>query len=260
MMSNRVTDDLVTQWLTPEWPSLSPAISQRVKAYVTTRAGQLSAHPFDGFNTANHVGDDLSHVLANRRSLAEHFGWQQEPQWLKQVHGTGVVEARPDSIEREGDAVFTRETGQVCTLHTADCLPVFFTNMNADTVALAHAGWRGLAAGILEKTVQALQAPPESIRVWLGPAIGPDAFEVGEDVRDAFVAGHPSAAEFFTINPNERWQCDLYGLARLRLRQIGVTAVSGGHFCTFQDPRFFSFRRQSVTGRMLSMIWLEPGL
>lgn len=257
MISNRVNDELVRHWLTPDWVDPTPAM-QRVRAFVTTRAGQLSAHPYDGFNTASHVGDDPAHVEANRQSLAEYFEWQHEPQWLRQVHGIQVVDARADGIEREGDAVFTAQPGQVCTLHTADCLPVYFTTASADRVALAHAGWRGLAAGILEQTAQRLKAPPESVRVWLGPAIGPGAFEVGEDVLSAFTRGNPAAEKCFRINSNERWQCDLYGLARLRLQQIGISAVSGGEFCTFHDPQFFSFRRQSVTGRMLSLIWLEP--
>lgn len=257
MISNRVNDALVDQWLTPDWPDATPAIRQRVRAYVTTRAGQLSAHPYDGFNTANHVGDDPGHVLANRQSLADYFGWQQEPQWLKQVHGVEVIEASADGIEREGDAVFTRDPGQICTLHTADCLPVLFTAESADIVAMAHAGWRGLASGILEQTVAKLAVRPDQIRVWLGPAIGPDAFEVGDEVRAAFMATHPEAETCFHINANERWQADLYALARLRLGKLGIDKVSGGNFCTYADPRFFSFRRQSVTGRMLSLIWLE---
>lgn len=257
MISNRVNDALVDQWLTPAWPDATPAIDQRVRAYVTTRAGQLSAHPYDGFNTANHVGDDPGHVLANRQSLAEYFGWQREPQWLKQVHGVEVIEASADGIEREGDAVFTRDPGQICTLHTADCLPVFFTTENADAVALAHAGWRGLAHGILEQTVAKLAVHPDELRVWLGPAIGPDAFEVGDEVRAAFMATHPEAEACFHINANERWQADLYALARVRLGTLGIDNVSGGGLCTYSEPRFFSFRRQSVTGRMLSLIWLD---
>ncbi len=257
MISNRVNDNLVSHWLTPRWMPSTTAIQQRVRAYVTTRAGDLSAHPYDGFNTANHVGDDPGHVAANRQSLKEYFGWQKEPQWLKQVHGVDVVTACDDGIERLGDAVVTTTPGQICALHTADCLPAFFTTDEADVVALAHAGWRGLVAGVLEKTALSLNAEPESIRVWLGPAIGPDAFEVGEEVRQAFLQEQATAAQYFTINSNERWQCNLYGLARLRLEQIGVTAVSGGEFCTYHDPQFFSFRRQSVTGRMLSLIWLE---
>lgn len=259
MISSRVNEALVEQWLTPDWVNPTPAIRQRVRAYVTTRAGDLSAHPYDGFNTANHVGDDPGHVAANRQSLAGFFNWQQEPQWLKQVHGIQVVEAQADGVERTADAVFTTAADQVCTLHTADCLPVFFTNDQAEVVALAHAGWRGLAAGILEQTVERLGVPPETVQVWLGPAIGQDAFEVGEDVREAFCQHTPRAEPCFRINSNERWQCDLCGLARLRLQQVGVTAVSGGGFCTFHDSRFFSYRRQSVTGRLLSLIWLDAG-
>lgn len=257
MPSNRIDETLVHQWLRPDWAVSAPAPA-RVKGYVTTRAGQLSAHPYDGFNTANHVGDDPGHVDANRRSLAEYFNWQQEPQWLKQVHGIDVVEACADAVEREADAVFTREPGQVCTLHTADCLPVFFASKNGDAVALAHAGWRGLAAGVLEATLKKLGLPADQVQVWLGPAIGQDAFEVGDDVRDAFLNWSEATTDCFQLNLRDRWQCDLYALARMRLQAAGVQSISGGNFCTFSDPRFFSYRRQSVTGRLLAMLWIEP--
>jgi len=258
MTSGRIDDELVDQWIEPHWADPRSGLRQRVKAWVTTRAGCLSAHPYDGFNTANHVGDDPGHVAANRASLAEYFGWQAEPQWLRQVHGAGVVEARPDGIEREGDAVFSRTPGQVCTLHTADCLPAFFASADGDAVALAHAGWRGLVEGVLERTVEKLGVSPDQLRVWLGPAIGPDAFEVGDDVYQAFVQPDAGAAACFSRNHNGRWQCDIYALARRRLNQAGVTAVTGGNFCTFHETRFFSYRRQGVTGRMLAMIWMEP--
>lgn len=259
MISNRIDDSLVDQWITPKWADPTPQLIQRVRAYATTRAGSLSAHPYDGFNTANHVGDDLGHVEANRAALAEYFGWELEPQWLRQVHETEVVEAFSDGIEREGDAVFTRESGQVCTLHTADCLPVFFASAFGEAVALAHAGWRGMSTGILEQTVEKLAFAPDQLRVWLGPAIGQDAYEVGEEVYNAFVQQDPESATFFRINANERWQCDLYGLARRRLNRLGIHAISGGNFCTFHEERFFSYRRQGVTGRILSMIWIDGG-
>ena len=258
MTPSRLTDALVEQWLQPDWPQATDAVRQRVRAWLTTRAGNLSRPPFHGFNTANHVGDDPVQVQANRHALAQHFHWQTEPQWLKQVHGIDVVDAAADGVEREGDAVFTRRTGQICTLHTADCLPAFFTTLQGDCVALAHAGWRGLAAGVLEQTVARMETSPDQIQVWLGPAIGPDAFEVGGEVRSAFTAIHPEASACFRPNDQGRWQADLYGLARLHLGKAGVHHISGGEFCTFNDPRFFSFRREPVTGRLLSLIWLAP--
>lgn len=257
MTLNRIDDALVQHWLIPDW-SAPDRVPAHVRGYVTTRAGHLSAHPYDGFNTANHVGDDPGHVEANRQSLAEYFDWTREPQWLKQVHGIEVIEARGDGVEREGDAVFTREPGQVCTLHTADCLPVFFTSKPGDVVGLAHAGWRGLADGVLESTVEKMGVAPDQLEVWFGPAIGQEAFEVGDDVRNAFLAIDATAERCFHLNMRDRWQCDLYGLARQRLQSVGVQAISGGNYCTFSDPRFFSYRRQSVTGRMLAMIWIEP--
>ncbi|MAR89483.1 MAG: hypothetical protein CML06_01190 [Pseudomonadales bacterium] len=242
----------VAQWLQPDW-----GVSG-VRAYCTTRAGHLSQPPFDGFNTAGHVGDDPDTVAACRQALADYFQWQGQPQWLRQVHGTTVVEAQGDGLEREGDAVISRVPGQVCTLHTADCLPVFFAACDASVVALAHAGWRGLAAGVLEATVKALAVSPRQLRVWLGPAISQPAFEVGDEVRQAFVSQDAAAQAEFQPNARGRWQADLYGLARRRLHRAGVTHISGGDYCTFYEPRFFSYRRQPRCGRLLSLIWIDP--
>lgn len=247
-----ITDALVQSWLQPDWQIAG------VRAWCTTRAGQLSAPPYDGFNTANHVGDDPAAVAACRRALKEYFHWTTSPQWLQQIHGTHVVEARSDGIEREGDAVYTRQPCQVLTLHTADCLPLFFAASNGSEVALAHAGWRGLAAGVLEATLESFTIAPDNIQVWLGPAISQPAFEVGDEVRDAFLEQNPAATTCFQVNDRKRWQCDLFGLARLRLAAAGVTRISGGQYCTYSDPRFFSYRRQPVTGRLLSMIWIDP--
>jgi len=243
---------LVQQWLTPDWEIPG------VRAWCTTRAGQFSQPPYDGFNTASHVGDDPDAVGACRRALAEYFQWHSNPQWLKQIHGIQVVEARSDGLEREGDAVYTRTPGQICTLHTADCLPVFFAAEDGSEVALAHAGWRGLAAGVLEATLEHFTISPHLIQVWLGPAIGPSAFEVGEEVRAAFLDEDAQSEACFQPNERGRWQADLYGLARRRLARAGVLHVSGGEHCTYTDQRFFSFRREPVTGRLLSMIWIDP--
>ncbi len=251
-MPSQIDKELLDHWLQPEWEIPG------VHAWCTTRDGQFSSPPYDGFNTASHVGDDPASVAACRQALADWFQWSSKPQWLKQVHGTCVVEACSDGVEREADAVYTATPGQVCTLHTADCLPVFFAAQDGTEVALAHAGWRGLAAGVLEATLEKFTVAPHIIKVWLGPAISQSAFEVGEDVRDVFLEHSSTNSVYFQPNDNGRWQCDLYGLARARLHAAGVQQVTGGQFCTYQEPRFFSFRRQSVTGRLLSMIWIDP--
>ncbi|RLU00889.1 peptidoglycan editing factor PgeF [Ketobacter sp.] len=247
-----ISDDYPAHWLQPEW-SLPG-----VRAWCTTRYGDCSQPPYDGFNTANHVGDDPASVAACRAALSSYFQWHSEPQWLRQVHGTQVVEAQGDGLEREADGVYSRQPGQVCTLHTADCLPAFFASAAGDEVALAHAGWRGLADGVLEATLQTFQADPAEILVWLGPAISQPNYEVGDDVRDAFLQQAPHLSTCFERNPRQRWQCDLVSLARARLQEAGVRHISGGRHCTFGDPRFFSFRRQPVTGRLLSLIWIDP--
>ncbi|RLT88192.1 MULTISPECIES: peptidoglycan editing factor PgeF [unclassified Ketobacter] len=249
---------LVRHWLQPDWQVPG------VRAWCTTRAGQLSRPPYDGFNTASHVGDDPESVARCRRALADYFAWSRPPQWLRQVHGIAVVDAAPygakpeDGAEPEADAVYTREPEQVCTLHTADCLPVFFAAADGSEVALAHAGWRGLAAGVLEAALAKFGTDPYLIKVWLGPAISQPAFEVGDDVRDVFLKQSTDYSGFFQANERGRWQGDLYGLARVRLNKWGVQHITGGGFCTYTDPRFFSFRRQPVTGRLLSMIWIDP--
>lgn len=243
---------LVQQWLMPDWRIPG------VRAWCTTRAGHFSQPPYDGFNTASHVGDDPDSVAACRLALADYFHWQTRPQWLKQIHGIQVVEARDDGLEREGDAVYTGTPGQICTLHTADCLPVFFAAEDGSEVALAHAGWRGLAAGVLEATLEHFTSSPHLTRVWLGPAIGPSDFEVGDEVREAFLQEDAQSDSCFQPNERGRWQADLYGLARRRLALAGIIHISGGEHCTFNDQRFFSFRREPVTGRLLSMIWIDP--
>lgn len=236
-------------WLTPQWPA--PA---RVKACVTTRSGGVSVAPFDSFNLGEHVADDLLSVQKNRQRLVSLLGCK--PAWLQQVHGTAVVEACPARL-LEADASWSREPGVACTVMTADCLPALFCDRAGTRVAAAHAGWRGLAAGVLEATLEKLAVPADQVLVWLGPAIGPQAFEVGAEVREAFVDQHAQAAEAFQSSVNSgKFMADIYQLARVRLAACGVTAVYGGDFCTFNDPRFFSYRRSAQTGRFASLIWL----
>lgn len=236
-------------WLVPDWPA--PA---QVKACVTSNAGGVSLAPFASFNLGEHVEDDPSAVSNNRQCLHRAIGCA--PAWLRQVHGVQVVLADAGQV-LEADASYATASGVACAVLTADCLPVLFCDRAGTTVAAAHAGWRGLAGGVLEATVQAMALPPEQLLAWLGPAIGPAAFEVGAEVREVFVAAHPQAASAFVPSRNAgRFMADIYALARLRLAACGVTAVYGGGFCTVTDARFYSYRRAARTGRFASLVWL----
>ena len=235
--------------LLPDWP-----VSTRVRSCITTRAGGVSKAPFDTFNLGDHVDDQPQAVAENRRRLACELDCV--PTWLQQVHGTRVVEADPQQV-LEGDASWTAAAGIACLVMTADCLPVLFCDRDATRVAAAHAGWRGLAGGVLEETVRALELPCDQLLAWLGPAIGPQAFEVGAEVREVFLASHAQAAVAFSPSRNPgRYMADIYQLARIRLAACGVTAVYGGGGCTFSDARFYSYRRAPRTGRFASLIWL----
>ena len=237
-------------FLIPDWPA--PA---GIRACVTTRAGGVSLAPFDSFNLGDHVDDDPVAVAHNRQRLTHIFDVQ--PAWLSQVHGVVVAPANPEHIV-EADASWTATPGIACTVMTADCLPALFCDRAGTRVAAAHAGWRGLAAGVLEATAQSLNVEPQDILVWLGPAIGLKAFEVGAEVRAVFIEDLPQSAEAFvpSVNPG-RFMADIYELARLRLARYGITAVYGGGFCTVTDPRFYSYRRSPRTGRFASLIWIE---
>lgn len=259
----------------PDW-----AAPPGVRALATTRRGGVSRAPWDGFNLAEHVGDDAQAVAANRALLRREL--PAEPLWLAQVHGTRCVDAALTAPGAQADASFARRRGVVCAVLTADCLPVLLCDDRATVVGVAHAGWRGLAAGVIEATVTAMDEPGERLMAWLGPAIGPQAFEVGGEVREAFIAGDPRAARAFTTVAGGKWLCDIYQLARQRLGALGVHRVAcqrsgrpdidgprGGvsvtqsegttvDCCTASDAeRFFSYRRDGVTGRMASLIWLE---
>ncbi|GGU72085.1 laccase domain protein [Pseudomonas laurentiana] len=242
---------LACDLLIPDWPA--PAV---VKACVTTRAGGVSQAPYDSLNLGDHVGDEPAAVAENRQRLTAEYAIQ--PAWLKQVHGVVVAHADPGVIA-EADASWTDTPVVACTVMTADCLPALFCDRAGTRVAAAHAGWRGLANGVLEATLDSLQVDPRDVLVWLGPAIGPAAFEVGAEVRDAFMATHPETAQAFVPGDKPgKYMADIYALARLRLAARGVTAVYGGGFCTFNDPRFYSYRRNPGTGRFASLVWLAP--
>jgi YfiH family protein len=235
----------------PDWPA-----PPRVKSLMTTRAGGVSQAPWGSLNLGDHVGDDPAHVAANRARLRRQL--PAEPGWLRQVHSARVVELGREP-NREADAALTRQPAQVCAVLTADCLPVLLCDRAGSVVAAAHAGWRGLADGVLEATVAAMQVPPEGILAWMGAALGPQAFEVGDEVRQAFVAQHAEASVAFVPQPMPgKWLADIYQLARIRLKHAGVQAIYGGGRCTFSEAdSFYSYRRDGVTGRMAALIWLE---
>jgi YfiH family protein len=234
----------------PDWP-----VPPRVRAWVTERGGGAR---YGGLNLATHVGDDPQRVLANRARLRAALALPSEPAWLEQVHGTRVLDLETESIAAADGAV-TARAGVVCTVMTADCLPVLFADRRGTRVGVAHAGWRGLLHGVLPAAVAKLRVDAAEIVAWLGPAIGPAAFEVGADVREPFVAAEPAADRHFVRNARGRWQADLYGLARDSLAGVGVHAVHGGSFCTFsQADHFFSHRREAPCGRMATLIWLDP--
>lgn len=237
------------------------AAPANVHALTTTRKGGVSVAPYAGLNLGDHVADDPAAVATNRQQLIDELGLQTPPQWLQQVHGVQVVQAQPDGQVPEADACWSDQAGQACIVMTADCLPVFFTDRQGSKVAVAHAGWRGLADGILEQTLNCF-ANPADVLCWLGPAIGPDAFEVGGEVRAQFCAQLPASEQAFKPvvgkEAEDKWLADIYQLARLRLNAAGVTAISGGDHCTFSNAdNFYSYRRDGVTGRMASIIWLD---
>lgn len=249
------------EMILPQWDMQLPGIA----ALATTRAGGSSPAPYDdgrgggGLNLGVHVGDAVDNVQRNRAQLRRHL--PAEPAWLTQVHGTTVLDAAQVHDAPEADASFTTQRGVVCAIMTADCLPVLFADAAGRVVGTAHAGWRGLAGGILENTVAAMRAAgAENLHAWLGPAIGPAQFEVGEDVLQAFAAKDAAMRTAFKPIAGRpgKYLADIYQLARQTLANVGVLAVTGGNFCTVSEPqRFYSYRRDGVTGRMAALIWLK---
>lgn len=239
-------------WIVPDWPTPTG-----VKALVTTRAGGVSTGPYASLNLGFSSGDDAHAVEQNRARLREHL--PGDPRWLKQVHGTRVVAAESVGDRPEADASVAHEAGIVCAILVADCLPVLFTDTAGTVVAAAHAGWRGLAYGVLENTVEAMRASTSrDLLAYIGPGIGSGAFEVGSDVYEAFTARDASARAAFRRHSATKWLADLSSLARQTLGRCGVSRVYGGGFCTHSDPgRFYSYRRDRVTGRMAALIWRE---
>lgn len=237
-------------WITPDWPA-----ARRVRALITTRAGGVSSGEFASLNLSACVGDDPQRVARNRAILGACL--PAEPAWVTQVHGAVVIDAAKATPGTEADGLVTRVAGAICAVLTADCLPVLLADRAGKTVGIAHAGWRGLAAGIIENVVRAMDVPASDLIAYIGPGIGPQRYDVGEDVRQAFVGKDPDAAAAFVSRQNGKYLADLHRLARRRLSAAGVDEVHGASVCTVSDERFFSFRRDHVTGRMASLVWLE---
>lgn len=241
--------------LQPDW-----AAPQNVRGFTTLRQGGVSLPPFESLNLGTHVGDDLSAVATNRARLVELAQLPQAPIYLNQTHSTRVIRLPYDGSDLNADAVYTNQARQVCLVMTADCLPALFCSRDGREVAAAHAGWRGLCDGVLEQTVAQFACPREDILVWLGPAIGKTAFQVGQDVVDQFFAVQAQAIDAFLPDPHNagKYYGDLYQLARQRLTSVGIRQISGGDYCTYSAPQdFFSFRRDKITGRMATLIWIE---
>jgi YfiH family protein len=249
----------VNSWLWADWSA-----PLHVRAGVSTRQGGVSPPPLDSLNLGLHVGDVQAIVLENRRRLAEALGLPGEPVWLAQEHGSAVARLPLTGLGSAGrvpvaDAAVTGHAGVVCAVMTADCLPVVLCDRDGTRIGVAHAGWRGLAGGVLEATLAALAIEPVDVIVWLGPAISQPHFEVGVEVREAFLQADAGAEGAFSENARGRWQADLYALARRRLALAGVSEIFGGELCTWSAPHtFFSHRRDGHTGRMATLVWLEP--
>ncbi len=236
-----------------EWPA-----PEGVRTWVTTRSGGVSSPPYDSLNLATHVGDRVEDVRQNRRQLREQIGLPTEPVWLNQIHQARVVELPTEEAVPEADGSWCREPGVVCAVLTADCLPILITNRSGSSVAALHAGWRGLAAGIIEQGVHCFSDPREELLVWVGPSIGHSSYEVGSEVREQFCLRSEESEEMFLPSSGGRWLASMPGLARQQLSGLGVTSVYGGEWDTFKERgQFFSYRRDGETGRFATLIWLE---
>lgn len=239
------------QYLQPDWPA-----PQHIKAYTTLRSGWGGRNLQRDGNLGNNECDKP--FIEASQQLASLLHLPEEPIWILQTHSTIVIEATPENREQNADASFTAQPNRICAVLTADCLPVLICNKQGTHIAAIHAGWRGLSGGIIEKTIEALNQENENLLIWLGPAIGPQKFEVGKDVYDAFTSRHPESADAFIPRPDGKWLGNLYELARIRLKLMGITQIYGGDYCTYsQEDWFFSYRRdKGQTGRMASLIWI----
>jgi YfiH family protein len=237
----------------PDWPA-----PDTIHALSTARQGGFSLPPYDSFNLGTHVGDAPNTVIKNRDYLANVAQLPESPRWLNQIHGARVINSNDWQLNIDADAMVSQQNHHICTIMTADCLPLLMCNKQGNTVAAIHAGWRGLATGIIEKTIAELRCAPQDILVWLGPAIGPNQFEVGPDVYQTFTQHSAKAIQAFQQTDASHYLADIYLLARQRLTALGVSAIFGGDFCTASEKQqFFSYRRDDITGRMASMIWIS---
>ena len=241
-----------SSFIIPDWP-----VAETIRSFSTTRLGGISSSPYDSLNLGLHVGDEPDAVLANRNQLIQELKLPEQPRWLDQIHGTHVCSAQDWQYGDQADAIISHSENQVCSIMTADCLPILLCNQQGTKVAAIHAGWRSLAAGIIEKTIDKFDCHPADIITWLGPAIGPTQFEVGHDVYQAFCQHSDTAQHAFKKTDSSHYLVDIYLLARQRLNALNVSAIFGGDYCTVSDPsQFFSYRRDGVTGRMASIIWI----
>jgi len=238
-------------FVTPDWPA-----PPQVRAFVTTRAGGVSQSPYAQLNLATHVGDDANAVAENRRRLAAALRLPAAPRWLSQVHGTRCVDAATAADDAQADASYALRAGIVCAVLTADCLPVLLCDRAGSRVAAVHAGWRGLHDGVIAAAVRALDCPPAALLAWIGPGIGVDAYVVGDELRARFLERDPSSASCFQRR-GDAWHADLAALAAQQLAAAGIGATARADICTHADPRFYSYRRDGVTGRFASLVWLD---
>jgi polyphenol oxidase len=244
-------------WLEADWPA--PPAVRLISTFRGGGGAGVSGAPYASLNLGDHVGDDPAAVAENRRRLRAAAGLPSEPAWLRQVHGANVADLDASEPSGAADAAMATRPGAVCAILTADCLPIAFSTESGDRIAAAHGGWRGLAAGVIPSTVSSLGVAPERLLVWLGPAISSQHFEVGTEVRDAFVKRYDHAGEAFEPNARGRFMADLTMLARLELRALGIDRIYGGSECTYaRADRYFSYRRDGVTGRQATLIWREP--
>ncbi|MEQ1528446.1 MAG: peptidoglycan editing factor PgeF [Methylococcaceae bacterium] len=240
----------IKHWLTPDWPAPSD-----IYAATTLRTGGVSLPPYQSLNPAAHVGDNIDSVISNRQRISDMLNLPTDPFWLEQIHSNQVIEVNANSMRGQiADAAYTKDSGVVCAVMTADCLPLLVCSPDAKAIAAIHAGWRGLLSGIISNTLSAMHC--DNYLVWLGPAIGPNCFEVGPEVRDAFVQKSTDFSYAFRSQQNGKWLADIYQLAKIELTGLGVTAIYGGNFCTVTDSQcFYSYRRDQQTGRMATLIW-----
>lgn len=243
---------IMNNFIIPNWPT-----PNHIKAFTTTRLDGVSSSPYQSFNLAHHVGDALDNVMQNRERLKNKLKLPSEPIWLNQTHSNHVINLDHENTDKAADGSYTTQKNKICAILTGDCLPILLCDKTGSEIAAVHGGWRGLLAGVIESALKNFKNSPQNIYAWFGPAIGPQAFEVGNDVRDPFVAIDKNAAQAFKPLQQSKWLADIYLLAKQRLEKCGVTEIYGGDYCTYSDAdKFFSHRRDKETGRMANLIWI----